>query len=77
MYNHMLRPGEPGTGLTGDVMVFERSVRPEWEEPVHEGGGRLVLRIRRCNLSPMWESLLLTLVGGEFPSAGVWPDDGT
>lgn len=42
------------------IFLFNKSgIRPAWEDPANEGGGRLVLRIPKGRTAYLWEELVL------------------
>ena len=51
-----------------DYMLFKADIRPEWEAPSNQDGGKWVLTIETkeqegLNMQEIWENLMLTLVG--------------
>ncbi len=54
-----------------DYMLFKADIRPEWEAPSNQDGGKWVLTIENkdqegLNLQEIWEALMLSMVGCDF-----------
>jgi translation initiation factor 4E len=63
-YSHMKRPDE----LDGNIEfhLFERGVRPLWEDEQNVRGGKWVMTLRKGHASSFWEDLVFGIVGGSF-----------
>eukprot|EP00041_Stephanoeca_diplocostata_P006548 m.88048 g.88048 ORF g.88048 m.88048 type:complete len:195 (-) comp16426_c0_seq2:467-1051(-) len=63
-FGHMTPAGE----LSGvaDYHLFKDGVKPMWEDPVNEHGGKWILRLRKGLASRMWEKLVIALIGDQF-----------
>jgi hypothetical protein len=72
VYNHMMRPNEMGPsagGSSADLHLFPEGVKPAWEDPANSEGGRICIRLRKALTTEAWERVVLSFVGGVFPSA--------
>lgn len=67
IYLTLKRPDELFNGTT-DYSFFRHGIRPVWEDPANEHGGKLVIRFKKqgtisCRL---WELILLALIGDDL-----------
>ncbi|KAM0682592.1 hypothetical protein MDAP_001823 [Mitosporidium daphniae] len=67
IYLTLKRPDELSVGTT-DYSFFKENIRPVWEDPANQHGGKLVIRLRKNSSvsTRIWELLLLALIGDEF-----------
>lgn len=60
--------------LKNDYMLFQRGVRPEWEDEANKGGGmwKMILpnKLRTEQLDRMWVETLLSMVGEYYGELG-------
>ena len=57
----MLRPDNVRGGL--DYMLFRDGIQPRWEDDANKSGGKLTFKIRKGAANPLWENLVLALIG--------------
>lgn len=61
MYQHMKRPY--GLPRGSEFFLFKSGIRPLWEDPANEGGGRFFISVKRSMLAnKIWEDLLLSFL---------------
>lgn len=48
-----------------EVFVFKKNVKPLWEDPMNNGGGRFFLHIKKTYADKIWQNLLFSFLGGE------------
>jgi translation initiation factor 4E len=64
-YNHIKRPSDLEFG--SNYHMFKQGVKPMWEDPVNEKGGKWVMTLAAKEdvnrLDEMWELLLLSMIG--------------
>lgn len=61
MYQHMKRPHALPRG--SEFFLFKAGIKPLWEEPANEGGGRFFISVKRSTMAnKMWEDLLLAFL---------------
>ncbi|XP_014358610.2 eukaryotic translation initiation factor 4E1 [Papilio machaon] len=68
IYHHAKTPSELPIGQ--DYAVFKKGIRPMWEDPANEQGGRWLLtldRKRDAELDNIWLYLVLMLIGENLP----------
>ena len=67
IYLTLKRPDDLQVGTT-DYSFFKENIRPVWEDPANEHGGKLVIRFRKNGSisARVWELLLLALIGDEL-----------
>lgn len=56
---HMRRPAELPTN--SDYQLFRTGVKPAWEDPANERGGKWILRLRKGIAGRLWEHLVRPL----------------
>ena len=54
-----------------DYLLFKEGVKPEWEDPANEKGGKWVVTVpieddMEEEVEHAWEYILLGLIGGQF-----------
>lgn len=64
IYDHIVRPNE--FKVTTDYHVFREGVKPTWEDPVNNQGGKWMVRLKKGIASHYWETLLLAIIGEQF-----------
>jgi translation initiation factor 4E len=63
-YSHMKRAHKLPIGC--DYHLFDKGIRPMWEDPSNKSGGKWLIRLKKGVLQLLWERLLLAIVGGQF-----------
>eukprot|EP00002_Diphylleia_rotans_P028606 TRINITY_DN577_c0_g1_i3.p1 TRINITY_DN577_c0_g1~~TRINITY_DN577_c0_g1_i3.p1 ORF type:complete len:207 (+),score=22.68 TRINITY_DN577_c0_g1_i3:358-978(+) len=63
-YNHMKRPAD--LTFVSSYHLFREGVRPLWEDPSNCKGGRWKARVRKYQISKVWEDLQFALIGERF-----------
>lgn len=63
LYGHMRRPAELPTN--SDYQLFRTGVKPVWEDPANERGGKWILRLRKGIAGRLWEHLVLVVARPE------------
>ena len=51
-----------------DYMLFKADIRPEWEAPSNQDGGKWVITLENkdqegLNIQEIWEAMMLTMIG--------------
>lgn len=64
IYNHLQRPNEFKT--TTDYHLFKNGIKPTWEDPQNERGGKWMVRLKKGLTSRYWEELVLAIIGEQF-----------
>eukprot|EP01133_Synstelium_polycarpum_P000229 gene229-279_t len=64
-YSHMIRPVDEFSSLS-DIYLFKEGIRPVWEDPENQNGGKFVVKVRRNFTSKWWEDLLLAFIGEQL-----------
>jgi translation initiation factor 4E len=64
IYNHMQRPNEFKT--TTDFHLFKNGIKPTWEDPQNERGGKWMVRLKKGLASRYWEEVVLAIIGEQF-----------
>lgn len=64
IYNHMLRPSEFKT--TTDFHLFKYGIKPTWEDPQNERGGKWMVRLKKGLTAHYWEELIIAIIGEQF-----------
>lgn len=49
-----------------DLHLFKANIRPVWEDAANASGGKLTVRLRKGLAGRLWESLLVSLIGGQY-----------
>ena len=60
-YQHMIRPEQLPVGC--EFFLFQKGIKPMWEDSLNMNGGRFVLRIKKDYGNKFWEDLLLSFIG--------------
>jgi translation initiation factor 4E len=63
-YNYLKRPNDLAS--TTDYHFFREGVKPTWEDPANEKGGKWIIRLPKGLASRYWEEVVLALIGGQF-----------
>jgi translation initiation factor 4E len=63
-YDFLARPSD--LPATTDYHFFREGIKPTWEDPKNEKGGKWIVRLRKGLASRYWEESLLALIGGQF-----------
>jgi len=45
------------------LSIFEKGIRPEWEDPALVEGARFNIKTEKTHTSKYWEDLLLAMIG--------------
>eukprot|EP00658_Telonema_sp_P-2_P044068 TRINITY_DN31937_c0_g1_i1.p1 TRINITY_DN31937_c0_g1~~TRINITY_DN31937_c0_g1_i1.p1 ORF type:complete len:190 (-),score=43.81 TRINITY_DN31937_c0_g1_i1:364-933(-) len=64
LYNHLKKPDQ--VELNSNYHLFKEGIKPMWEDPANEKGGKWVLNLRNQDkhmISHYWENLVLGLIG--------------
>jgi translation initiation factor 4E len=69
-YNFLVRPEALSNGT--DYHFFREGIKPTWEDPMNEKGGKWIIRLRKGLSSRYWEEG--TLEEGEYFLYGKWPN---
>ena len=69
VYSHMKRTGKLPLGC--DYHLFDKGIRPMWEDPSNKYGGKWLIRLKKGVLPLLWERLLLAVIGGQFVSSEI------
>eukprot|EP00529_Nitzschia_sp_RCC80_P028627 CAMPEP_0113460622 /NCGR_PEP_ID=MMETSP0014_2-20120614/11092_1 /TAXON_ID=2857 /ORGANISM="Nitzschia sp." /LENGTH=263 /DNA_ID=CAMNT_0000352301 /DNA_START=75 /DNA_END=866 /DNA_ORIENTATION=+ /assembly_acc=CAM_ASM_000159 len=64
VYNYLVRPNK--SSQTTDYHFFRAGIKPTWEDPYNEKGGKWIIRLPKGLASRYWEEVLLAFVGGQF-----------
>jgi len=65
VYDHIVRPNDFKT--SADYHLFREGIKPTWEDPQNNKGGKWMLRLKTKGLtSRYWEELVLAMVGEQF-----------
>lgn len=65
IYDHLKRPNELPSST--DLHFFREGIKPTWEDPHNEKGGKLIVRLPKGLASRYWEEVLLALIGAQIP----------
>lgn len=49
-----------------DIHLFKFGIRPMWEDPENENGGKWIVRLRKGVATRCWENLILAMLGEQF-----------
>jgi hypothetical protein len=52
--------------VPSDYHLFKSNIRPMWEDPENELGGKWMVRTKRQFTPRMWEDLILAFIGNQF-----------
>lgn len=64
IYNHLHRPSEFKT--TTDYHLFKHGIKPTWEDPQNERGGKWMVRLKKGLSTRYWEELIIAIIGEQF-----------
>ena len=59
-YQHFKRPTSLPVGSY--IYLFQRDVKPVWEDPKNQHGGAFILRFDRTKSNRLWEDILLGFI---------------
>ncbi|OQR73226.1 eukaryotic translation initiation factor 4E isoform 1 [Tropilaelaps mercedesae] len=60
LFNNLKVPSE----VKYSYYLFKKGIRPEWEDPVNELGGKWVLTHGKASPDQLWQELVLLFIGG-------------
>ena len=66
IYSHLIRPDKLPATIA--LHLFRNDSRAMWEDPENINGGSFLLRLPKGQVKYLWEKLLLTMIGEQFPS---------
>eukprot|EP00559_Dactyliosolen_fragilissimus_P004065 CAMPEP_0184860558 /NCGR_PEP_ID=MMETSP0580-20130426/5422_1 /TAXON_ID=1118495 /ORGANISM="Dactyliosolen fragilissimus" /LENGTH=281 /DNA_ID=CAMNT_0027357705 /DNA_START=709 /DNA_END=1555 /DNA_ORIENTATION=+ len=64
IYDYLIRPNDLPT--TTDYHFFRHGIKPTWEDPQNQRGGKWIVRLRKGLASRYWEEIILALIGCQF-----------
>jgi len=64
VYGHLKRPYDMPSN--SDYHLFREHVKPVWEDPLNENGGKWMIRLRKGLASRLWEHLLIAIIADEL-----------
>lgn len=64
IYDHLVRPND--IKGTTDYHLFRDGVKPTWEDPQNQNGGKWMVRLKKGLASKYWEELVLAIIGEQF-----------
>jgi translation initiation factor 4E len=64
IYDHIVRPNE--FKVTTDYHLFKKGIKPTWEDPANNNGGKWMVRLKKGLASRYWEELILAIIGEQF-----------
>jgi len=64
LYSHLKRPDQLVN--VSDYHIFKEGVRPVWEDPLNENGGKWIVRIKKGLASRYWEQLMIAIISEQF-----------
>ena len=64
IYDHIVRPNDHKTTI--DYHLFKNGIKPTWEDPNNENGGKWMVRLKKGLASLYWEELVLAIIGEQF-----------
>jgi len=64
VYNHLVRPND--LQRTTDYHIFKDGIKPTWEDPANEKGGKWMIRLKKGLASRYWEDVILAIIGEQF-----------
>ncbi|PLW05946.1 hypothetical protein PCANC_27153 [Puccinia coronata f. sp. avenae] len=62
LYLHIKRPSNHQP--ISDLHFFVDPIKPAWEDPLNVSGGKWTIRVKKGLANRLWETLILSLVGG-------------
>ncbi|CAN6295680.1 unnamed protein product [Urochloa humidicola] len=63
-YCHLARPSSLPSPT--DLHLFKDGIRPLWEDPANQNGGKWIIRFKKAVSGRFWEDLVLVLVGDQL-----------
>eukprot|EP00038_Savillea_parva_P029425 m.71032 g.71032 ORF g.71032 m.71032 type:complete len:185 (+) comp8681_c0_seq1:564-1118(+) len=63
-FSHLAPAGE--LPQLSDYHLFKKGIKPMWEDPANEHGGKWIVRIRKGLASRFWEKLVIAIIGDQF-----------
>eukprot|EP00035_Acanthoeca_spectabilis_P024008 m.451952 g.451952 ORF g.451952 m.451952 type:complete len:185 (+) comp20239_c0_seq1:333-887(+) len=63
-FSHLAPAGE--LPVVSDYHLFKRGIKPMWEDPANQKGGKWIVRIRKGLASRFWEKLVIAIIGDQF-----------
>ena len=51
---------------TTDFHLFKHGIKPTWEDPQNEKGGKWMVRLKKGLSSRYWEDIVLAIIGEQF-----------
>ena len=64
IYQHLRRVTAMSYGTT--LSIFEKGIRPEWEDPALVEGARFNIKTDKTHTSKYWEDMLLAMIGEQL-----------
>ena len=64
VYDHIVRPND--FKVTTDYHLFKKGIKPTWEDPANNSGGKWMVRLKKGLASRYWEELVLAIIGEQF-----------
>lgn len=64
VYDHMIRVNDVKS--TTDFHLFKQGIKPTWEDPQNEKGGKWMIRLKKGLSSRYWEDIVLAIIGEQF-----------
>jgi translation initiation factor 4E len=64
IYDHIVRPND--FKVTTDYHLFKKGIKPTWEDPANNNGGKWMVRLKKGLASRYWEELILAIIGEQF-----------
>lgn len=64
IYDHIIRTNDQ-KGIV-DFHLFKNGIKPTWEDPNNENGGKWMVRLKKGLSSLYWEDLILAIIGEQF-----------
>ena len=64
IYDHIARPND--FKVTTDYHLFKKGIKPTWEDPANNSGGKWMVRLKKGLASRYWEELVLAIIGEQF-----------
>jgi translation initiation factor 4E len=64
VYDYLIRVNDVKS--TTDFHLFKHGIKPTWEDPQNEKGGKWMIRLRKGLASRYWEDIAMAIVGEQF-----------
>ena len=64
IYDHIVRPND--FKVTTDYHLFKKGIKPTWEDPANNNGGKWMVRLKKGLASRYWEELIMAIIGEQF-----------